>query len=412
MSEDVLIDVFREIEGSRDDMVEFLGRIIEIPALSPLSDGDGEDRKAALVEQYLRGMGFDEIEHFDAPDDRVPSGKRPNFIAWLRGDGSGKRLMIVTHVDIVPPGDMNKWETDPYQAVVKDGKLYGRGVEDNGQSLAASLFAAKALMELGLRPTCDVGLVFVADEETGSDKGIVHLLGEGVFRKDDLIVVPDGGDPEGRLIEVSEKSIMWVKVETKGQQCHASMPDLGNNAHRAAMRFGCLVDEALHKRFDLRDETFDRPTSTFEPTQKEPNVPNVNTIPGDDAFYFDCRVLPQYKTSDVLEEMRAVADRVEQETDTTIELSTVQHEVAAPPTSPDAAVVKRLMWAVDLVYGNDPFPGGIGGGTCAAIFRRAGYQAAVWQKIDDTCHMPNEYTILDNLVNDCKVFAALYLAKC
>ena len=96
----------------------------------------------------------------------------------------------------------------------------------------------------------------------------------------------------------------------------------------------------------------------------------------------------------------------------TISLEYAQHEEAAPPTPPDAPIVKKLIKAIDKVYHNDPFPGGIGGGTCAAIFRRAGFNAAVWQKIDDTAHSPNEYTIIENLVDDCKVFALLYLEEC
>ncbi len=401
-------DMSQTIEGSRTCMIKFLRSMVECPAIAPESGGNGEWEKAVIIENYLAKFGFDDIEHYDAIDPRVSDGKRPNLIAWIRGKNSDKRLLVVTHIDVVPSGDLDQWETDPFIAVEKKGRIYGRGTEDNGQSLTASIFAAKAFLDMGLKPEYDVGLVLVADEEIGAGKGMEHLVAEGAFRKDDMILVPDHGEPEGRLVEVSEKSLVWVKISTRGEQCHASMPDLGCNAFRSAMRYGLLVDEALHKRFNLEDRLFDRPISTFEPTKKEENIPNINTVPGEDVFYIDCRLLPQYKVDDMLVEMRRIADDVELETGLKIELTCELREDAAPPTPEDAPIVQRVLRAVERVYGNKPYPGGIGGGTCAAILRRAGHHVAVWEKVNNMAHAPNEYSVIDNLVNDCKAFASLY----
>jgi succinyl-diaminopimelate desuccinylase len=201
----------------------------------------------------------------------------------------------------------------------------------------------------------------------------------------------------------------WVKVTTKGRQCHPSMPRKGINAHRAAMRFGTLVDEALHGRFSGEDTLFDHPVSSFEPTKKEANVENVNMVPGEDVFYFDCRLLPQYKLADMMAEMRIVADRVEADTGATIQLEPVLLDEAAPPTPVDAPIVIRLLGAIEAVYDNEPYAGGIGGGTCAAVLRRAGIPAAVWEKVANNAHAPDEYALVENLVGDTKVFARLFL---
>jgi len=403
--------VFQRIEASKQEMIDFMTKLIAIPAISPKSDGEGECHKADFLENWLKENGFPAPQRFEAPDPECPCGSRPSLLCTIPGKKKDKKIWVMTHIDVVPPGDLSKWDTDPYEAVVKDGKIFGRGVEDNGQELVASLFAIKTLMEMGIEPEYDVCLLLVADEETGSEFGAGYLADKLDFGKDDIIVVPDGGNEDGTLLEVAEKSIAWVKVETTGKQCHASTPDLGNNAFRAAMEFGCRVDKALHEKFDLTNELYDRPASTFEPTKKEANVPNVNTVPGDDIFYFDCRVLPQYKIADVLGEMRRVADEVEKEYGVGIALSTEQEEEAAPPTPADAEVVERLKNAVHTVYNNNPKAGGIGGGTVAAILRRQGLNAVVWAKMDETMHGPNEYVILDNLVNDCKIFALFYLEQ-
>ena len=115
---------------------------------------------------------------------------------------------------------MSKWETEPYDPVIKENKLFGRGTEDNGQSLVASLYAVKALIDEGVKPEYNIGLAFMADEETGSGMGIKYVVKQNVFNPDDLIIVPDSGNEQGTQLEVSEKSIMWLKVTTTGQQCH------------------------------------------------------------------------------------------------------------------------------------------------------------------------------------------------
>jgi succinyl-diaminopimelate desuccinylase len=398
------------IDNMKDEMVETLSNLIKIPALGPRNQGEGELKKAEYLEDFIANFGFDEIARYDAPDDEVPSGIRPNLIAKLNGqDETGKTLWIVTHLDIVPPGDLSKWETEPYEPVIKDDKIYGRGTEDNGQSLVASLYAVKALKDEGIVPDLNVALAFMADEETGSGKGIKYVIQQGVFKPDDLIVVPDSGNEQGTQLEVSEKSIMWLKISTTGQQCHGSMPDNGINAFKAAMKFGTLADTELYAKFDFEDPLFDPPRSTFEPTMKEANVPNINTIPGEDAFYMDCRIMPNYKIEEIIETLEKIANQIEAETGAKIKIEKVMQDVAAPPTAPDAPVVVKLKAAVNFVYDNDPQPGGIGGGTCAAIFRREGYPAVVWSKIDNTCHGPNEYSSIENLVNDAKVYAALLI---
>lgn len=400
------------VEAMREDMVAFLSDLIAVPAVAPSSGGTGEWDRAAMIEDRAMEMGLLDVERYDVPDPSAPSGMRPNLVVWLRrrraAPSDGPRLLVVSHMDVVPPGNLKDWTGDPFRARVQDGRVIGRGSEDNGQSLTAALFAAKALLDLGTEPEMDVGLVMVSDEEVENAKGIGHLVRVGFFREDDLVLVPDHGEPEGRLVEVSEKAIAWVRVTTRGRQCHPSMPTKGINAHRAAMRFGARADEALHARFGGRDPLFDHPLSSFEPTKKEANVENVNMVPGEDVFYMDCRVLPQYAMADVLAEMRAVADGVEAETGATIHLEPVLMDDPAPPTPVDAPIVQRLLGALRLVRDNEPYPGGIGGGTCAAVLRRAGIPAAVWETVANMAHAPDEHAVIDNMVADAQVFAVLF----
>jgi len=121
-----------------------------------------------------------------------------------------------------------------------------------------------------------------------------------VFRSNDIAIVPDSGTPDGAKIEVAEKSILWLKITTKGRQGHGSTPERALNAHRVGLRLALELDDYLHSKYSAIDRLFEPPTSTFEPTKHELNVDNVNTIPGVDVQYFDCRILPCYPISDVL----------------------------------------------------------------------------------------------------------------
>ncbi len=200
-----LEDIFKQVEALRHEMVQTLMQLIRLPAIGPENGGEGELRKAEALVNILKNMGFDKIERFDTEDSRVPSGKRPNIVAYYEGETNAQKLWIVTHLDIVPSGKEELWkQAKPFEPVVKDDRVYGRGSEDNGQSLVASIFAVKALKQLGVTPKRTVALAFVSDEEMGSTMGIQHLISKGLFGKNDLMVVPDSGEPEGDFIEITE----------------------------------------------------------------------------------------------------------------------------------------------------------------------------------------------------------------
>lgn len=212
------------------------------------------------------------------------------------------------------------------------------------------------------------------------------------------------------MIEVAEKSVLWLRVQVSGKQCHASRPALGKNAFRAASHLVVRLD-GLAGVFDARDPLYDPPESTFEPTKKEANVPNVNTIPGEDVFFLDCRILPLYPVDDVLKTISGIADEIARTFGVAVDLSPVQKYDAPPATAHDAPVVRALEEAVRDVYGVRAQPRGVGGGTVAAVFRKYGYPAAVWSRYCHMAHQPNEYCLVENMVGNAKVYAHLFLQK-
>jgi len=404
--------IIRRIDSYKDAMIKLQVDLTAIPAMSPDNGGDGEFNKAQFIFKYLTVMNFPNVVEIDAPDSRTSSGIRPNLVVTIPGNNPQKTVWIMTHMDVVPPGELELWDEDPFRCYVKNGRVYGRGTEDNQQDIVSSIFAAKAFLDEGIKPECSIGLAFVADEETASRFGLSFILQnkENPFRKTDIIVIPDSGNEDGSMIEIAEKSILWLRFKTIGKQCHASRPGLGKNAFQAASHLVVLLDR-LHHIFAASDPFYEPQTSTFQPTKKEPNIPNINTIPGDDVFYMDSRVLPQYRLSHVLHEIRGIADEIEKQFDISIEITTVQEVQAPPPTPHDAPVVTALKEAIRLVYNVEATPQGIGGGTIAAIFRENNYPAAVWSRMQHTAHQPNENCLISNMVGNAKVYANLFLQE-
>ncbi len=395
------------VESQRDALVKDFCSMLRVKAVGPESGGEGEHERAKHIVALAKRLGLEDVEVIESSDPNVPSGKRPNIVIRVKGR-SPKRLWVISHMDTVPEGDVAAWATPPFEPTIKDGRIYGRGSEDNGQELMASLYGLATVVRSGIVPEIDIGLVMVADEEHGNVHGIDFLLAKDIFRKGDLVVVPDHGSTDGSELEVVEKGIAWIDVEVMGKQTHASTPDKGVNALEAASKFMLAAVAKLRGKYAARDELFDPPRSTFEATRCESNGPNVNTVPGKQRFAFDFRVLPGYPLDEVMADLRAVADGISRSEHVQISLSFLQKAEAAPRTPLDSEVVQRLSAAIALTRKVTPKPTGIGGGTCAAPFRRDGMDAVVWATVVSVAHDANEYCVIDNLVGDTKVYALLF----
>ena len=125
--------VFAQIDNLKPEMVEALMSLISVSAVAPENGGDGEAQKARRLLQLLEKVGFDKVKCFDAPDLRVSGGVRPNVVAYFYGASDVRRLWIITHLDVVPSGDVGLWtETLPFVPILSGDRVVGRGSEDNG----------------------------------------------------------------------------------------------------------------------------------------------------------------------------------------------------------------------------------------------------------------------------------------
>jgi acetylornithine deacetylase/succinyl-diaminopimelate desuccinylase-like protein len=218
----VLID-----DDAQAEVLDLCQALIRLDTTNP----PGRETAAAeLLRDHLEAAGVEcELVARDP--------ERANLVARLRGSGDGPSLAFVGHTDVVP-SDPRDWTHPPFDAVVDGGYLYGRGAVDMKNELAARAVALARLARSGFRPTGDLWLLAVADEEDGSaDVGMRWLLEQRPDIRPDLALNEGDGLrlqlADGRTvmgIAVGEKGTYPARVTAVGTAAHASMPGEGRNA--------------------------------------------------------------------------------------------------------------------------------------------------------------------------------------
>lgn len=179
------------IEGHRADLATQLQRLVAVPSVVG-SEGDCQRLVVELMRPACDSMDVWEpdaswLEQHPAYFLRgVSFAGRPNVVGVLKGRGEGKSIILNAHVDVVDPGPLDAWEYPPWSGAISDGKLYGRGSLDDKASLAAMLFVAQCIRDLGLSLGGDVILESTVDEEWGGG-GTLATIQRG-YRADAAIL--------------------------------------------------------------------------------------------------------------------------------------------------------------------------------------------------------------------------------
>ncbi len=213
-------------------------------------------------------MGGDELlrhPYFVSP--RTSFEESPNVVGIWRGTGGGRSMILNGHVDVVPEGDRNQWEHDPYSGLVIDGKLYGRGSTDMKGGNLSSLLAIQTLKALGVRLKGDVIFESVVEEESGGAGTLATIL-RGY--KADAALVPELTNMK---IFPKQQGSMWFRLIVKGRGAHGGTRYEGVSAIEKSM----LVVKAIAA---LEKRRNDRITDPLYAKLPIPIPINIGTIEG------------------------------------------------------------------------------------------------------------------------------------
>lgn len=221
---------------NNQEALDLLKEVIQIKSV--LKD---EKLVANLLQNRLEahGIACKQVEYSDG---------RNQLIATLTGEEEGPVLGFSGHMDVVPVGEI-PWEDDPFSAIEKDGKLYGRGTCDMKSGLVAAVVAMIRLKEENVPLKGSVKLLATVGEET-SAIGSGQLVDLGYADDLDVLFI---GEPTNVEIGVAHKGALWPRITTFGKTAHGSMSNEGVNAIEHMM----LVLNALGETFDFSSSVAD-----------------------------------------------------------------------------------------------------------------------------------------------------------
>jgi len=338
-----------------------------------------EYRAAEVVQAYLARHGITSETHEGAAG-------RTNLLARV---GTGAPVLFVpAHTDVVPVGE--GWDHDPFDPVVREGYVYGRGVADDKGPLASLLLLAAFLKEHegAFRGTLLAGAV--ADEERGSTHGIVYLLQHGLIEAD-YAIVPDTGSSI-YCVSCGEKGLLHVEVTFHGAQAHGSTPEKGCNAIWAAWEFLQAVRAEFGEQIGYcRGASHELFSPTTINVARMQGGGAFNIIPAQCSVRLDIRYIPGQTCDELLARLRAYAQEVaDQKLCHAFDVHVASH-MAPYVLDENNPVVAAVRTAVRMVSGRDVQRMGMSGTTVCKQLIEKNIPAVGWsQDSHDQAHMANE----------------------
>jgi len=343
-----------------DELIRWVQELTQIPSVWKPELGTGEEPAARWVEARCRELGLETHSEMVQPG-------RPNVIA-LHRMADGPTLMFEGHTDVVTEGDPAVWRDPPFAAVIRDGRIYGRGANDMKAGLVAALVAIKAVVVSGVRLDGTLLLGAVCDEE-GDMIGIKHFVERGWADGVNAAIICE---PEENHLCVTQKGVMWIHVVIHGEMAHGAMPLTGANTAYAMARFLSLV-RSLELRV-MADHGIDpflgkpsiTPTIVMTPARGYGEA-QKNVMPGASETMLDIRLIPGQEPEALALEIEtllksALAGEAKLRYD--FRVLEIRHPTY---TDPDHPVVNALASAYTDLTGNPPIYGGVPGSTDGTI---------------------------------------------
>lgn len=434
--------LLKEIE---EEVTDLLIDLIRINTTNPPGN---ETEAVKFLKRNMESEGFS-CEVFES----APG--RGSLITRLKGTGEGPSLLLLSHLDVVA-ANPKEWSVDPFEGVIKDGFVWGRGALDMKSMTAMEIMVMKLLKRNNVRLKGDVILAATADEEKGGEAGAGWLVKNYPEKVRADYVINEGGglsipmdDKNIYTIQTAEKGILWLKIKAKGIPGHGSVPGAADNAilrinkiveklgnYRAKMKVVPTVKQFLkiiakespllqqatrtilqnpeksdqildilaQKDKTMAEELRAKLRMTIAPTIIHGGV-KENIIPSECEAVFDCRILPGQTPTQAIEEIKTLLKDV---TDfKKLEFETIQaNEPSESPTN--TSLYEQIVKVLKEFDPNSTVaPVLLTGGTDSRFFRKIGTVCYGFQplradmpygEILKTIHGIDERISIENLV--------------
>jgi succinyl-diaminopimelate desuccinylase len=415
MSSDPTANLLEAIDERRDEMVELTRALIGFPTVNP--PGEAYRPCAEFIGERLRARGF-EVNYIRAlgtpgDDERHP---RVNVVARRDGAAAGPCVHFNSHIDVVQSGA--GWTLDPFAAVVRDGRVYGRGACDMKGGLAASIIAVESLLDSGERWPGTLEISATVDEESGGFGGVHYLAERGWFSPPRVhhVIIPEPLNVD--RVCIGHRGVWWAEIETHGRIAHGSMPFLGDCAVRHMNAVIDRFERDLYPKLAAR-----RTDMPVVPSGARHSTLNINSlhgglpetpgypaplVPDSCRMVIDRRLLIEESIDGVKAEMRALLDQL------AVERAGFRYsmrdifEVRPTMTDREGPVARSTAAAIRRVMGRDPEFVCSPGTYDQKHIDRVGKLRdciAYGPGILDLAHQPDEYVVIEDMVKSAQVMA-------
>ena len=405
--------VLSEVDRAADELVQFTVDLVRIPTVNP--PGEEYDACAHFLGEYLERRAF-AVEYIAAEGRAEHTIRHPrvNVVGSRRG-GAGPVVHLNGHIDVVPPGD--GWTVDPFGGLVRDGKIFGRGVCDMKAGIAAAVFAAEAIARAGVTLPGTVEISGTVDEESGGFAGVAYLAAAGRIKagRTDFVIIPEPLNVD--RICIGHRGVYWFEVTARGRIGHGSMPFLGISAIEGMGRLLESVRDILMPALAGR-----RTAVPVVPPGARNATININGIEGGQPVggiqtpcvadlcraVFDRRFLIEEGFDAAKQEVVELVTRVAEEAHG-VRFDVRDLMVVHPTRTPDdSPVIASLDRSIRSVLGRPPeLIASPGTYDHKHVARIAGVPHCVAYGPGELeqAHQPDEYCRIDDLVNATKVLA-------
>jgi len=356
-----------------DESYQFLKEIIGIKTV------EGNEKSIAdRIEKIL-------LKH-DIKSEQIEFEPNRNaLIATIEGKKPGPTLAFSGHMDVVPVGELN-WDTDPFIAEEKEGRLYGRGSADMKSGLVALLAAALRIKENGGPKKGNLTLVFTPGEEQGGI-GAKKLVDLGYLKEIDACII---GEPTDNSIARAHKGVLWTNFVTYGETAHGSSPEYGTNAVEQMLTF---LSE-FKNRLNLT-EAYDELLGNCTVNVTVFNGGNsVNVIPDKASVDIDIRTVPGQNHEDIYNDIQALLDKMHQQDESfNAEMNNIANLLPLR-TADNDPLIQKTQNAIKEITNEEKELTILTGGTDGSQFVRANSEMAViiiGPGEFGMAHQPNEY---------------------
>ena len=356
--------------------LQLLAELISRPSVTP-DDAGCQD----LLAERLHAVGF-EVES-------MPFGDVSNI--WARRGSQSPVLCFAGHTDVVPPGPDSEWHTDPFEPVMKDGHIYGRGSADMKSGLAAMVVAVERFVAAHPDHTGSIAFLVTSDEEGRARDGTLKVMQALDTREEKIdwcvIGEPSSHETLGDIVRIGRRGSLSGILSVRGIQGHVAYPQLADNPIR---RFAPVLDELHRIEWDDGNDYF--PPTSFQVVEIQAGLGFPNVTPGELSARFNFR----YSTEWDYEGLQARVQEIFDSADIDYELR--WHLSGEPFLTQPGTLIDAIAESVSEICGIEPELSTGGGTSDGRFISPSGVDVVELGPVNASIHKVNEHVSADDVV--------------